>query len=655
MPLTAGRIPKFVPPKEAVVSWNSWRKGLNLLLRENEIDNQEIVNATNLLLKGAGIPTRRWGSDTYFTAAPSTTHHGRWVKHFKDANENHQTLALTTWGILVKKNGASYTPITGASWPTVSQAEGTQLGGNIYIVSPDREFVRYDFTTLVNFPTLTAPTAVTATNLSLSSLAQGNITRSWIVTAVGKSGGETLGSTPVSLTSLPQDLGKALVQVSWTAVSAASGDLNGYNVYRGTPGDEVWIGGVDQNTTYFEDNGSGSAQPFRTPPLADNTGGIKAKYVIRYQDRLIMAGIPGEPTKVIVSGRWPYQERFDTYAGGNYILIEPDSGEHITGLGIYQEKLVVFKENSVWQVLISPIVVEGDDIGAITDLQTKLLTASQGCSSHKSIVPVENDLMFANSKGIYILRYEPQLLTVLNANEISAKIKPFFDSLTDSDIKSCSAFYADKKYVLSFPGIKKSIMFDRERLAFMGPWPTPFGIAHMERFRDSEGMERWIVMDSTDNEATEFKDTYRDDKGSAINTIFKSKKEDFGDWTLFKTVNEAYMNFRGLVGSINVNLYLEDRSGKTIVAKAFTLTATGTSGTSGFGNDMFGTVPFGLSNYQATTLEDELPRKSFIYKSSRIFQVEIRTEGRNDNYELLGVKAIAIPQSRGNSPSSWVV
>ena len=74
MPLTRGTIPKFSPPREAVVSWDSWKKGLNLLLRENEVDKEEIVNSTNLLLKGKGIPTRRWGSGTYFTAAPTTSH-----------------------------------------------------------------------------------------------------------------------------------------------------------------------------------------------------------------------------------------------------------------------------------------------------------------------------------------------------------------------------------------------------------------------------------------------------------------------------------------------------------------------------------------------------------------------------------------------------
>ena len=61
----------------------------------------------------------------------------------------------------------------------------------------------------------------------------------------------------------------------------------------------------------------------------------------------------------------------------------------------------------------------------------------------------------------------------------------------------------------------------------------------------------------------------------------------------------------------------------------------------------------GLTNNDSLTATDETPKKTFVYKSSRLFQVEIRTVGKTDDYELLGITTVAIPQSRGNSPSSW--
>jgi len=646
MPIAKLSPPKYVPPKPKIVDWSTWRKGLNLLLRENEIDGAEMTTSTNLLLVGSGIPTKRWGSANYFLAGATGT--SRFVLPIKDTDDSIQVLSLTDWGLLTKKNGASYTILTGASWPSGYNIEGVQLGGNVYLFSESREMVRYDFSTLTGFPTIAAPTGALASNLSG---ATGTTQWSWRITAIGRSGGETLGSTAISLASLPEDLKRTLILVKWTTTSAASGDLLGYNVYRGSPGNETWVGGTGPDASSWLDFGLPPSDPFRTVPLAEMTGGLKGKYVIRFQDRLIVAGVPGYPTRVFISGRWPYQERFDWYAGGGYIEIEPDSGQNVTGLGIHQEKLVITKENSIWQLLLNTVQY---GVYVILDPQYKLLTASQGCSSHRSIVPVENDLMFANRKGIYILRYEPQLLTVLNANEISAKVRPFFEGLTDADLTSCAALYVDKKYILSFPSSKKTIVFDRERLSFMGPWLTPYGITHWAKYIDSTGTEKWIAADKDDNYISEFSKTLIDDKGTVINTVFKSKKEDMGDWTILKTLNEIYLNFRGIVGSISINIYIEQRDGKVVVARSFAIPGSGAQGTSGFGTDQFGLSKFGMSNNTATTQTGETPKKRFIYKTARTYQVEVRTTSNTDNYELLGVLASGISQDRGNTPSHWL-
>lgn len=649
MPIKPYNAPKYTPPRETVVSWDTFRKGWNTLVRENELDKAEMSLSTNLILKGSGVPTKRWGSQDYYTAGPTGS--VPFVFPIKDDDGNQQVISLSDFGLLTKKSGTSYTNITGASWPSGTIMSGAQLGGNVYLVSDNREMVRYDFSTLVNFATITTPTSLSVSNMSG---ATGTSTWSWRVTAVGKSGGETLASTPVSAASLPQNLKNTVMRLSWTATSAASGDLLGYNIYRGSLGDEKWIGGVDDTTTSFFDVGTDTTDPFRTVPTADTTGGPKAKYIIRYQDRLILAGIPGEPTKVLISGRFPQQERFDWYAGGGFIYIEPESGEDITGLGIYQEKIVVFKENSVWQLLLNQVQF-GDYL--ILDPQYRLLTASQGCSSHKSIVPVENDLMFANERGIYILRYEPQLQNIINASEISAKIRPFFEGITQSDHQNSSGVYADKKYILSYPSAKKSICFDRERLSFVGPWITPFGIAYWAKYIDSSGTERWIAADSDDNIVTEFSKMLGSDKGTAISTIFKSRKEDFGDWTLFKIINEAYFYLRSVTGNVQVTIYLENRDGNVVTGKVFTITGATLLGQVGFGIDQFGSVEFGLSEGTPSTdtAQVDLPKRARLYKTSRTFQVEIRTINNTDNYELLGIKMAGVAQGRNNSPSAWDV
>jgi hypothetical protein len=644
--------PKFVPPRESIESWDTWKKGLNLLLRESEVGKDEMVTAQNLMLVGSGVPTKRWGSQDHFLAG--ATGYGRLLAPVtQDSTGTQEILAMTDWGILVKKSGASYTPITGISWASGYDVGYTQLGGNVYLISQHKELVKYNFNTLTSFSTLAVPTGLSATPISTVS---GFATWSWTVTAIGKVG-ETTQATRYSLGSLPQDLSTTAIRLTWTPVSAASGDLTGYNVYRGALGRESWIGGTNPQTTSFEDRG-GSGDPYLFPPLINTTGGPKGKYIIRFQDRLVIAGIPGDPTKVIISGRYPDHEKFDGFYGGGYTLIEPDSGEAITGLATYYQSstnsqtIIVFKERSVWELRIG--IIEVDGFGVLST-SYRLLTASQGCSSHYSIVAVENDIMFANRKGIYALRYQPQLINVINANEMSAKIKSFFEQLSDTDLTTASAAYIDKKYVLSFKESKKTIIFDRERLSFMGPWLTPFGIARWAKYVDSSGTEHWIAIDSDDQFVTEFGRNYLDDKGSVITTIFKSRKADFGDWTLFKTLNEVFMNFRAVVGTIEVNIYIEDRTGRTVTAKTFSITATTAQGSSGIGVHQLGSLGLGLTEGTAVSSTDEVPRKAFIYKPARYMQIEIRTQNRTDNYELLGVKSVAIPQSRGNNPSSWNV
>lgn len=647
MPIGPLKNPKFTPPKELIISWDTFRKGLNLFARENEVGKDEMVIADDMVLKGSGVPTKRWGSQNYFLAGPTGS--VNFIGSFKKSDDTIEVLALNNDGILTKKSGASYSNITGYSWPSGARPDAAILGDKVYFVTAEKSWAKYNFTNLIGFAQLTTPTGALVTNISG---ATGTSTASWRITASSVGGGETIASTPVSLASVPQDLSKSLMRVSWTAVSAASGDLLSYNIYRGSPGNEVWVGGVDKTTTKFDDYGAPATDPFRTAPEANTTSGYKAKYIIRYQDRLIMGGIDGHPTQVLISGRYPYHERFDWFGGGGSVMIEPDSGQNVTGLGIYQERLVVFKENSVWQVFLNQIP---DGQYVLLDPQYKLLTASQGCSSHRSIVAVENDIMFANRLGIYILRYEPQLQNILNANEISSKIRPFFEGLTNADLTTCSAVYANKKYILSFPSTKQTIVFDRERLAFMGPWNTPFGISQWVRYIDSTGVERWIAADSSDNYISEFSASYPDDKGTAIGMIFKSKKDDGGDWTLFKTLNEVYFYFKSVTGSVQVTVYIEDRDGSTISAKAFTLTGAESAGTSGLGTDQFGLTMLGSTNNLPTASVLDIKKKALIYKGTRIVQVEIKTTGRTDNLEILGIKSVLTSQARGNSPSVWTV
>lgn len=636
----------FTPPRELSIKYQDFRGGLNLLFRQTELRPNELAQSDNLLLIGSGVPTKRWGSQNYFLAG--ATGYGRGLFGAKSTSEVNELLGITDWGFLTKQSGASYAMITGASWASGYNVEMAQLNNNVYLVSTSRELVRYNFSTLNSFVTIASPSGAFLTNLSG---ATGTNTYGWRITATTQVG-ETLGSTEISMASLPQDLKTTVIRLGWTPVSAASGILTGYNVYRGALGDEVYIGSVDNLTTSFDDIGS-TGSLLRSPPTADTTGGPKSKYIIRFTDRLVLGGIPSEPTKILISGRVPNHERFDWAGGGGYLQVDPATGDDITGLGVHQGRIVVFKENSVWQVNLGTTTI-GNFL--VLDPSYQLITASQGCTSHRSIAYVDNDLFFLGRKGVYILGYEPNITgDVLRTNEISAKIRPFFETLSNDDLINATAVYFDYKYILAFPTARKCIVFDKERAAWMGPWSTTFGINKFIKYVDSNGIERLLCADADDNNVTEFSKTLYDDKGTAFGTVLKTKKDDFGDWSIFKTINESYLGFRNVTGSISVNILAEGRDGSVAPVKSFTVTGPSSQITSSWGTDLWGTARWGISTRNAASFAEETIKRAPIFQTGRYAQYEISTTGRSDNYELLDIKASATPQGPGSSYHLWNV
>ena len=639
MPIFDTRVPKFKPPKEQAFSWDNFRGGLNTLLKENELDDNELAQMDNLLLDGKGVPTKRWGTSLYYLAGSSSV---RGLAGYYPVSGSNQALSLTDSGFLTKKSGASYSTLTGASWASGYSAEMTQLNDNMYVVSESRELVRYNGTSLAGFPTISVPTSTFATQISGAS---GTNTYSYRVSATTEVG-ETLASSSVITQNQPQDLADGSIKVTWTAPSAASGVIKSYGIYGRAEGAESWVGSVDGNSTAFIDDGTATPQDFTFPPTADSTGGVKAKYIVRFQDRLIYGGVDGEPSKVIISGRVPNHEKTDVSFGGNFIRIEPDAGDDITGIATFKDKIVVFKERSVWQIALESIQIGNF---YVTQPKATLITGSIGCIAPRSIKEVENDIFFLSRNGIYTLGNESGFIgDILRTNEISAKVRPFFESLTTSQKQNACAIYYKFKYVISFPGLNKSTVFDRERLAWMGPWNTDANI--YEIYYDASNNEKLLYGEDSTGNVIEYSSSYGDDQGTAINTILRTKKEDFGDWVRFKNVKDAYLQFRNVLGSVAVDIRLQERSGNIITAKSFSIETK--SGNAGWGADQWGDTLWGDSEEAGGASDiNELYRWTNLNKAARNIQFIIKTDNRNDNYELIGIKSRANTMGLGFLPS----
>ncbi len=634
------RIPAFKPAKDVHITWDSFRKGINLLLKENEIDDSELAQADNLLLVGKGIPTKRWGTLNYFLSSATGTTRG--LEGFYQKDGTNQLLAITDQGVLTQKSGATYSIITGASWASGQNVYMAQLDNQMYIVNGQREVVRYSNPTLSSFPTIATPTGLFATGLSGVS---GTNSLSYRVSAINDVG-ETVASSEYELPNQPEDPSYGTVKLNWTAVSTASGVLKGYNIYGRKLADERYLGSVVGTGTEFIDNGSSIVSEFGYPPTADSTGGINAKFVARFEDRLIYAGVVGEPSKVVISGRVPSQDKLDISYGGNYVLIEPDAGDDITGLGVFEDRIIVFKERSVWQITLSYSSVGNF---SVTQPNIKLITASHGCIAPRSIMAVENDVFFLTRKGVYALGYEPNVFNVLRTNEISAKIRPFFDGVGIAQKKNGTAFYHNSMYGITFPGKGKTVVYDRERLAWMGPWTRDANLSHV--YYDSAGNDHLLYGADDTPYVVEYSKNYGDDNGSAIPTSLRTKKGDFGDWARFKNIKEVFALFRNVQGTVNFGLRLQQRDGQVTTAKSFNIENTASD--AGWGADGWGEAKWGDTSEDGGAVDiSEIYRHSRLNKVSRNLQAIITTNNRNDNYEFLSLRSRAKPLSTGFLPAS---
>ena len=133
MPILSSGNQQSRQQKKIEFVWDTFRKGLNTLLRENEVDPQELTQADNIILKGKGIPTKRWGTNLYYTAGATGSVRG--LKGFYKSDGTNELLAITDDGYLTVRSGLVYSSLTGASWASGYNVEMAQLADKMYIVN----------------------------------------------------------------------------------------------------------------------------------------------------------------------------------------------------------------------------------------------------------------------------------------------------------------------------------------------------------------------------------------------------------------------------------------------------------------------------------------------------------------------------------------
>lgn len=249
-------------------------------------------------------------------------------------------------------------------------------------------------------------------------------------------------------------------------------------------------------------------------------------------------------------------------AGGDTLDISKDDGQNVMALGKFEDKLIVFKERSSYQLTFDsygfPIVQQ--------------ISSFIGCVSHGTVDMVENDLFYLSNDGVRTFGYVAQMPQVIRTNKLSSKIEPEIQNINTTYYQKCCAIYHDNKYMLSVPS--GSVTTNNRVLVFQllyGCWTiwTGWNISCFNEFVDTDKKVKLYGGDALLGNSYELLSGYNDN-GVAIQSYWYSKQFDLGYFSLFKKVVFCDIQIRSLTGTLGLDIIVDGN----LVAKTIALSSS---------------------------------------------------------------------------------
>lgn len=323
------------------------------------------------------------------------------------------------------------------------------------------------------------------------------------------------------------------------------------------------------------------------------------------------------------------------------IDINKNDGQKIMGLGFFQDVLIVFKENSIYQVYFN----------SSNGFVVERISSSYGAVCHGAIAQVENDCYFLTEKGIYVLGNEPNFYASIRTNELSSRIKTLLQRINPAHYAKCRGYYTDDRYFLSVPldantECNAMIVYDRRFYAW-AYWDN-IRANDMYVFKDKQGDNKYhfYFTEYGSPNMCEFTPNVYNDKGAAIDAIFITRafegkaidREKY--WYVIRPI------FRQTTGSVQLNFVTENGSQGKPVSLSPTLTG-------GLGTDQFGALTWGTSQHDTYTdadmglasasssLSSETDTSHTVFDigvgiDSRTLKAKFQNNGLNETFTLLG-------------------
>lgn len=620
------------------VSNDRWIRGLNTTVSNTQIRPDELSEATDIELVEDGKVQCPRSGQAYYGASSGSRVTGLYSYNKSDGTKK---LLRTAGTKLQEYSAGSWSDVSGFTYTTGLDTNGVTAYDRLYLANGTDPLTYYDGSSITSFTAISAPTISSVTRTGTT----GSYTYSYKVTAV-TAVGETNPSAAVS-----QTLNQAVLDasnfmtVAWGTVT----DAIGYNVYGRKDGDWRFIAFIEGNTsTSYVDKGTVTPSPVFTPPEGNSTAGPKGKYVALFKDSLFIFGDPANPSRLSYSGGGDKINDFTIGGGGGFIDISKNDGQIGTGLIVFKNTLLVFKEDSIYQFSF--------DTSGLPSVV--LVNPSVGAIAPRSIIAVENDVFFASRRGVFTIGNEAGFaFDVLRTNELSSRVRSIYKTIDPAYISRIAAVYvsdANKNlavFAYTPSGTttnSRALVYDRERLGWY-KW-TNIQANCWTEWRGTDGVTHYLYGDDASGYVKEIL-TGTDDFGSAIRGVFRIKAESFKELDRYKRLKDISLVLRRPTGSIQVNLI------KDGVETAFTTSIDTIRPSVNWGHYIFTEFLFGESIGEGTTAQDENVKRVLrnVNTEGRSFMLEFDNQGSGASFTLLMTTLIAKPRSPRYSRSEEVV
>jgi len=627
--------------QELDIQVDRFNDGLNVIQRAQRIKPTEAAELLNLMLVDDGLPSPRWGTAVYgkaISGADEIDGMGEYVK-----SDGTRELIVVAGGKVWKHTTSTDTEITGATFTAGTRAYFKQIKGYLYISNGVDPLARYNGTNLITYTEIDAPTNV---QLSGGAGITGTGYSYYVQITSLNDIGETVGSTEVSTT-----IGKArsdwaepgeTMTISWDAAVGATR----YQIYiSDESGYEVLLASTE-TTSYVDDN-SATPNPYVEVPDANTTGGPKFGPMELSGNRLWGTKDPNNKYRVYGTGTGPNMGVFSDFYGGFWIDLEKGGRTEPQVVVDYRDGqgnskatvLCTTPEGTgcVWQVQLSSATV--GDVTFVIPSASKVV-GSFGTSAPATAVIAANDVYFLNKKGVFVLGNERQFWGVLRTNELSVKIRPYIESISESKISNACAYYYDDKVFFSVSTNasynNRIFYYDRENLSWIADWSV--GVNQFCEHTDSDGITHFLGASSNDGYIIEFSKNILGDRGVAFKTRYTGPQFPVSkDWSKFAKLKKFHIRLANPKGTVNVSLIGTGKiSTFSTVASASISTS---SASTGLGFDPLGSVQLGASNGKPTTFAIGNTQRHMRLKARvRDIQLVVETTGLENGYTLMGYK-----------------